>query len=167
MPVSATVSAGIVANHTGAHDLGTPFVKVETSRRAFEFANGVTAGKADRVFGDRRQLAASANEDLDLAGGLTDAFGASLTFVKVVAIAFKAADTNAGDIIVGGAASNAFVGPFGAATHTIAVKPGGALTLVAPKGGWTVTPATGDLLKVANAVASAAEYEVVILGTSA
>lgn len=156
MPVSATVSAGIVANHTGAHDLGTPFVKVETSRRAFEFANGVTAGKADRVFGDRRQLAASANETLDLAGGLTDAFGASLTFAKVVAIAFKAADTNAGDIIVGGAA-----------THTIAVKPGGALTLVAPKGGWTVTPATDDLLKVANAVASAAEYEVVILGTSA
>lgn len=166
MPVSASIYAGATVNHTGVHDLGTPAVKIDTGRKTFDFVNGTTAGKADRAFGDLRQLAASASENLDLAGGLTDAFGATLTFAKIVAIVVKASEANTGDIIVGGAASNGFVGPFGAAAHTVAVKPGGALALVAPQGGWTVTAGTGDILKVANAVAAAAEYEIVLLGTS-
>ncbi|MFG1341880.1 hypothetical protein [Xanthobacter autotrophicus] len=168
MTISASIYAGARVRQTGALDLGTPAVEIDTGRKNFDFVDGVTAGKADRVFSDRRTLAASASENLDLAGGLTDAFGAALTFAKVVALVVRAADANASDIVLGGAASNAFVGPFGAATHTIAVKPGGAMVLVAPKGGWAVTAATGDLLKVLNGSgAASADYDILVLGTSA
>lgn len=168
MTVTASIYAGATANQVGTGDLAVPVAKHDTGRKTFDFTSGTTMGKADRVFSDTRTLAASASENLDLAGGLTDAFGAALTFAKVVAIHIKSDDANTADIVVGGAATNAFVGPFGASTHTIAVKPGGALTFVAPQGGWTVTAATGDLLKVLNGSGSVAgTYSILILGTSA
>lgn len=167
MPVTATIYAGVKARHTGTADLGTPFIEIDTGRKTVEFLSGTTAGKVDRVFSDERTLAASASETLDLAGSLLDTFGATITFAKVDAIHVKAADANVGDIIIGNAASNGFVGPFGAATHTIAVKPGGSITLVAPQGGWTVTAGTGDLLKVLNGSGSASStYRIVLLGRS-
>lgn len=168
MTVTASIYSGVKARHTGAADLGTPFMEIDTGAKTVEFVNGTTAGKADRVFSDERTLAASASENLDLAGALTDAFGATITFAKIVAIHIEADAANAADIVVGGAASNAFVGPFGASTHTLAVKPGGRLTLVAPQGGWTVTAGTADLLKILNGSgAASAIYKVVLLGTSA
>lgn len=168
MTVTATFYAGAKVRHTSAGDLGTPLVDIDTGRKTVEFTNGTTAGKADLVFRDTRQLAGNASESLDLAGSLLDAFGATITFAKIVGIHIKAHDDNVADIVVGNAASNAFVGPFGAATHTMAVKPGGTLTLTAPKGGWAVTAGTADLLKVLNGSAgSAANYDIVLLGTSA
>lgn len=168
MTVTASIYSGAKVRHTGVGDLGTPFVEIDSGRKTVDFVNGTTAGKADRVLSDERTLAASASENLDLAGTLVDGLGATVTFAKIVAIHIEAADANAADIVVGGAASNAFVGPFGASTHTIAVKPGGRLTLVAPQGGWTVTAGTGDLLKILNGSGAAAgTYRVVLLGTSA
>lgn len=168
MTVTASIYAGATANQVGTGDLAVPTAKHDTGRKTFDFTSGTTAGKADLVFSDTRTLAASASENLDLAGGLTSSFGVALTFAKIVAIHIKANDANAADMVVGGAATNAFIGPFGAATHTIAVKPGGALTFVAPQGGWTVTAATGDLFKILNGSgAASASYSILILGTSA
>mgnify|MGYP000488088098 CR=1 FL=1 len=61
-----------------------------------------------------------------------------------------------------------FVGPFGSATHTVALPPGGNLILTAPASGWTVTAGTGDLLRVANSGAgTSVTFDIIIIGTSA
>lgn len=133
-----------------------------------ELENGTAASKADLCFSDTRQLAASANEDLDLAGSLPDAFGTTLTFVKIKHIYIKAAAANTNSVIVKPASSNGFTGPFGAATHTLTIPPGGYIELSAPVSGWAVTAGTGDKINIANSAAgTTVDYDIIIVGTSA
>lgn len=160
--------ASITGPVAGANDIATPQQTI--AKRAIEkLTLGTSADQADLVFADTRTLAASASESLDLAGGLTDAFGNVLTFVEVVAILIVAADGNTNDVVVGGAASNAFLGPFADATDKIAVGPGGFLFQAEPANpAWPVTPATGDLLKVANSGAgTSVTHDIIIIGRSA
>lgn len=129
---------------------------------------GTTASKADKAFADTRTLAASANEDLDLAGSLLDPFGATLTFVKVKGIYVKAASGNTNSVKLKPAASNGFTGPFNAAADTVILPPGGFVVLAAPVSGWTVTAGTGDKINLANSAGSTSvTYDIVIIGTSA
>jgi hypothetical protein len=131
-------------------------------------ASGTGNGKADLVFQDRRTLTASSSENLDLAGVLTGPLGDVLTFVKVRAIIVAAAAANTNDVVIGGAATNAFTGPLGATTHTIAVQAGGSIVLTAPTAGWAVTASTGDIIKVLNGGAGTpVTYDIVIVGASA
>lgn len=167
MALASEIHAQIKARQTSAPDLGQASADLGAGV-ALKLASGFAAGQADRIWADERTLAASASEDIDLAGVLADVFGAGLSFAKVKAILVVAAGANPGDVIVGGAASNGFVGPFGAAAHTVAVKPGGAFLAADATAGWAVTAGTGDLLKVANASgAGAATYKIIVLGTSA
>lgn len=130
--------------------------------------DGTTAGKADLVYVGERTINASSNDDLDLAGGLTDVFGAAITFAKVKAIIIIADDANTNDVLLKPGATNAFSGPFGAGTHTVQVGPGGAIVLAAPKAGWAVTADTGDTLRVTNtAGGTSVKYRLAIVGTSA
>lgn len=128
-------------------------------------SNGTGQNQANMEFSDTRSLSPSASENLDLAGGLTSPLGGTITFTKIKAIFIKAASTNTGNLKVGEGITNAFVGPFGASAVGLTIPPGGELLLTAPLDGWTVTPATGDLLKVENLVAAAAAYDVVLIGT--
>lgn len=162
------LTAAIEGYYQGSNDVATP--QQTFARRAVErLTTGTSADQADLVFSDTRTLAASASENLDLAGGLTDAFGATLTFVEVVAILVIAADANTNNVVVGGAASNAFTGPFGDATDTVAVKPGGVAFFIAPGNpAFPVAAATGDILKVANSGAGTpVTYDLIIIGRSA
>lgn len=128
---------------------------------------GTSLGQADVTYFDGRTLAASATETLDLnAGGLVQPNGAVASFAKVRGLLITASAANTNDVIVGGAASNGFVTPFGAATHTVTIKPGGCFMLQCPDG-YAVTAATGDLLKIANSAAgSSVSYNISIVGTS-
>lgn len=165
--LSTTLYAAITLNLIGSPDLGAAKYSLRMDALA-TMANGTGDNQADLVFVDRRTLAASASENLDLAGALADPLGATLTFVAVKAILIKAATGNTNNVVLGGAASNAFVGPFGAAAQTLAVPPGGGVLLAAPKSGWVVTAGTGDILKVANGGAgTSVTYDIVIIGTSA
>lgn len=167
MSVSADISALIAALLTGQNDLGVVSFKT-SDQQLIRLQPGTGSYQADKLFSDQRTLAASATENIDLAGALTDPFGAALTFAKVKAIYIRAAAGNTNDVVVGGVGSNAFIGPFGANTHTVAVKPGGVLLMVAPDSGWTVTAATGDLLKILNGGGSTSvTYDIIIIGTSA
>lgn len=128
---------------------------------------GTSTGQADVAYFESRTLAASATENLDLnAGSLVQPNGATATFAKVRGLLITAAAANTNDVIVGGAASNGWVTPFGAATHTVTIKPGGSFMLQCPVG-YAVTAATGDLLKIANSSSgSAVTYSIAIVGTS-
>ncbi len=167
MSLKTTLRASIGYRLSGTPDLGSSIADFPGFNDR-SIASGVGDNQADRVFSDRRTLAASGNEDIDLAGSLVDPLGGPAVFAKVKAIMVKAAAENTNNVVVGAAASNAFQGPFGAANDTIAIPPGGVLMLTAPKAGWAVTAGTGDLLRVANSGAGTpVTYDIVIVGTSA
>ncbi|RYE84282.1 MAG: hypothetical protein EOP19_11920, partial [Hyphomicrobiales bacterium] len=149
MALESTITAAIKAVETGAADLAQPSAPAELSVR-HSFANGSGANQASKLFSDSRTLAASGSEDLDLAGVLAGALGGTITFASVKAIMIRAKATNANNVVVGPAASNGFLGPFGDAADRIAIRPGGVFLITAPAAGWAVTSGTGDLLAVAN-----------------
>lgn len=168
MSLSTTISVAVSAAQTVARDLATVRVPLNYGKTS-RLASGTAAGQADLMFSDTRTLAASASESLDLSGTLTDALGATLAFARVKAIVISASAANTNDVVIGGAASNTFVGPFADATDKVKVKPGGMLVLVAPGAtAYPVTAGTGDLLQVANSAAgTSVTYDVVIIGASA
>ena len=170
MPLTTRFSITASAQQTSTLDLGTAAAQL-AKPYVVDFANGTAAGQADRIFHDTRTLAASATEDLDLAGVLTDAFGAALTFVRIKALLVSAAAGNTNNVIVGGAASNGFISWVGGAAHSLTIRPGATLALIAGAAdaiGYTVTAGTADLLKVANSAGSTSvSYDIVILGCSA
>lgn len=169
MPLSTNVLFQVTAylSNTLA-DLAVPSANLAFAQ-SIHLDSGTGENAADRLYMNTNTLAASASEDVDLAGSLTDALGASLTFARVKALFLRASSDNTNNVVLGGAASNQFVGPFGAATDTFAVKPGGFVGWVAPDAdGWPVTAGTGDLLRIANSGAgSTVTYDVVIIGASA
>lgn len=165
MALESTITAAIKAVETGSADLAQPSAPAELAVR-HAFANGSGANQASKIFSDRRTLAASGTEDLDLAGGLTGALGGALTFATVKALMISARPGNTNNVVVGPAAANGFLGPFGDASDRIAIRPGGVLLVTAPAGGWAVTAGTGDLLTVANSAAGTpVDYDVVIVGS--
>ncbi|MFJ3097353.1 hypothetical protein [Streptomyces hydrogenans] len=169
MPLTASMSVAASGTLTNPLDLTTGSAPL-TARAATTWQNGTGAGKADRMFSDRRQLLASATEDLDLAGVLLDAFGTAITWARIKGLYIRAADANVNNVIIGAAATNAWATLLGA-TGTITLRPGtaiGVTTGAADATAYAVTAGTGDLLKVANSGAgSAVTYDVVIIGASA
>lgn len=167
MTLRTTLRAAISALLEGSPDLGSsehelPFHSEVTMK------SGVAANRADLMFSDQRTLSGSSSENLDLAGGsLTDPLGTALTFAKIKAILVIADSDNGGNIVVGGASSNGFTGPFADSTDKIEVPAGGSMMLTAPVNGWTVTANTGDILQIENDDASSATYDIVLIGTSA
>jgi hypothetical protein len=170
MPLTSQINVAVLAELSSLLDLATAQVPLNFTR-AVGLANGTAAGQADRIFHDRRTLAASATEDLDLAGSLVDPFGATITFARIKALLVAAAAGNTNNVIVGGAASNQFLTWVGAGTHTVTVRPGGLLALLAGGAdatGYAVTAGTGDLLRIANSAGgTSVDYDIVLIGASA
>lgn len=127
---------------------------------------GTGAGQADLKWSSlARSLGVSANEDIDLAGALTDAFG-TVVFVKVKAILIAAAAANTNNVQVRRGATNG-VPWITAVSSGMDLKPGGFLLWHDPVG-TTVTAGTGDLINIANSAGgTAVVYDIVIVGTSA
>ncbi|MFF3310484.1 hypothetical protein [Streptomyces sp. NPDC002952] len=170
MPLSGTVLAmSAFAELSTALDLGTAKAP-QSFNRSVTLGSGTAAGKADRVFADRRTLAASATEDLDLAGVLLDAFGAAITFVRVKGLFISAAAANVNNVIVGASATNTWSTLLNA-TGTVTLRPGatlGAMAGVTDPTGYAVTASTGDLLKIANSGAgTSVTYDIFVIGASA
>ncbi len=159
--------ARITGTQVGANDFGGPRFQ-PTIENVLQTTYGVAANQADILFTDNRTLAASATEDLDLAGVLTDAFGATITMAEVVAVLVIADPTNVNSVVIGDA--TAPVPLFGGTNATIAVKPGGHFFAAAPNaaGLFTVGAGTTDDLKIANSSSgTSVVYEIAIVGRSA
>ena len=166
--LQATISTRIVATYRGTNDLGSPLFELSgTLQPSISLSSGTGSNQANLMFADTRTLSASGTENLDLAGSLADPLGTTLTFATVKAIRVCAAAANTNNVVVGGAGSNTFTGPFADATDKIAVRPGGCFLWVAPGTGATVTASTGDILLVANSGGSTSvTYDIIIIGTS-
>lgn len=153
--------------HTRAIDLGEARFPVGISKHV-DFIDGVGAGQVDRMFSDTRTLAASASEDLDLAGSLTDSFGVAVTMARVKLIYVAAAPGNTNNVNVTRPGSNGVPWAL-AAGDGVGLVPGGAFMMFAPNAaGILVTSGTGDLITIANSAGgTSVTYDVVILGASA
>jgi hypothetical protein len=165
MPLETTIFGSIFARFSKAQDFASAYWE-RPKASDIVLLDGIGINQADRVFSDSRTVAASTNDDLDLSGALLDPFGVVVTFAKVKAIVIKASAANTTNLTIGNGATP-FIGPFGAAAHTIQLQPGGEINLVAPQTGWTVTNATADILRIANAAGATAAYDIDIIGTSA
>lgn len=161
--VVATIDLHISAKQTGTGDLGTPQVLVDFLK-SIEFSPGTAAvGQANVLFSDERTLAASATENLDLAGVLADALGATITAAEIVAICIVAKDANTNDVQLTRPAANG-VPLFLAASDGLAIGPGDIFLFTSRKG-IAVTAATGDLLTLTNSAGvSGVTYDVIIAG---
>lgn len=152
--------------YTNAGDLSTP---TENARVSFddELTNGTGAiDTADKVWSDTRTLAAT-TEELDLAGSLTDAWGATLTFARIKCIFIHNTTTTVGyTLTVGGAASNAFP-LFADTTDKYAIGPDGKFLIWEPSAAAkAVTAGTGDKLKF-DSGANSVTYKIIIIGSTA
>lgn len=134
-----------------------------------KYTNGDAASKANQHWHDKRSLSSGGNEELDLAGGLTDLFGDTVTFTKVKSLYIRNRSTT-DTLLVGGAASNGWAGtgtPFANATDIILLAPGAEICInVSSAAGYTVTAGTGDKLKLAHGstTTAALDYDIAILG---
>lgn len=166
MPLNTRALIDLSSELTTALDLASGSVPLRLQRQ-YNWPSGTAADQADRIFHDQRTIAASGTDDLDLAGSLTDPFGAALTFADVRLIFIAAALANTNNVIVGGDANALLFG--GAAAHTVTVRPGGMFLLAARDAtAYAVTAGTGDILQVANSGAgTSATYDVVVIGASA
>lgn len=170
MALTSRLNASISAAESSAADQGTASFTHLISLSA-TIASGTGSSQNDRVFSDTRTLAASANEDLDLAGSLGGklvGIGATVVFAEVIAIMIKAAAANTNSVNVTRPASNGV--PFlTAAGDGFSIPPGGCALFYWPGAtGIAVTAATGDLINIANSGAgTGVDYEIVIVGRSA
>lgn len=166
MPATASVYVNLEALLEGTPDIGAASHRV-TYGPGYVFTDGSGANQVANVFSDSRTIAASSNDDLDLNGVLTNALGASVALTKVRAIVIKAAAGNTNDVVVGNATSNGVSTIFGATTHTLKIKPGGVMALVAPDNtAYGITAGTADILRIANGGAgTSVSYDILILGS--
>lgn len=139
------------------------------------FTLGVGAGQINEVVSQIRTLAASTNEELDLAAALANVVNdpaVALARIKVLAIQLLSTTddstngTLASSITIGNAAATPWQGPFGATTHTITVPNGGFVVLGRTDAtGWAVTNGAADKLKIANNDAGLiAAYRITLFG---
>lgn len=167
MTLSAKLVTSLVATLTDPLDLSTPADALDYVKRV-TLTSGTGANQGDMMWHDQRTLTASATEDLDLAGVLTNAFGDTQTFARIKAVIVYAATANTNNVNVTRPASNG-VPLFLAAGDGIPVRPGGLFQWVAPDAtGVVVTASTGDLLTFTNSAGSTSvTYDVIIIGASA
>lgn len=138
----------LVGNLTSVTDLTTAY---DAINRDFTktFGNGTGALQGNMWWGDTRSVG-TGGEDIDFAGGLTSAFGATITFTALKGLLIHASTANTGNVVVTRGASNGLV-VFAAANDALApLKPGGIFLFTDPSAaGLTVTANTGDLLNIA------------------
>jgi hypothetical protein len=167
MALSATVKVSINAVRTKTADFESASSAINQAL-SVALTDGTGANQADLIFKDTVTLAASGTADLDLAGALTDIYGAAQVFARLKAIVVTADSGNTNNVNVTRPASNG-VPLFLAASDGIAVRPGGAFVWVAPDAtGVAVTASTGDLLTFTNSAGTTGvTYSVTLIGASA
>jgi hypothetical protein len=170
MPGSLTGTLSLGVDILDSRQIGAEVVKSQVGPRLLQWtvAPGTGVGLADLKWTSlSRALAASANEDHDLAGALLDAFGVAVVFAKLKALyVFNTTALGGNRIRVGRGATNG-VPWISAASAGVDIGPQsgfGWFDLV----GITVTPTTGDLINVLNtAGVTGVTYDIYLGGSSA
>jgi len=164
---TSSISLAVFGSGSSSTALATGIAQLNKTYQAL-LSTGTGAGQADRIYYTQPTVAASGNTTIDLAGSVVDIFGATVTFARVKGLIVAAASANTNNVIVGNAATNGFITWVGGATHTVTVRPGGFLALMAPDAtAYAVTAGTGDLLLFTNSAAgTSVTFDVIVIGAS-
>ncbi len=146
-----------------AQDLGQRLFQCRKSS-LIALLDGSGAGQANKIYADSVSVAQSINTDLDLSGALAGAFG-TVVFTAIKGILIAAGSANPGNLTVGNV-TNGITSPFGAATHSQIIAPGGVYANINPSAaGFAITAGTADLLRIASAAtAGTYTFDVVVVG---
>lgn len=129
--------------------------------------NGTVIDTADLKWDDRRTVNSGADDDIDLAGVLTDPFGTTITFAKICGIIIRNRNTTAGEILHVGGGSATFHTFLGATGDLIKIGPDGVFCLWNPSlAGYAVTATTADILRLSG-VGGDITYDICLIGRSA
>lgn len=163
--VTAQLAFSLVARLTAAAVGGsTPQFPVDIER-SLAYAPGTGAiDQANILYHATRTLAASGTEDLDLAGVLANALGATIAAAEIVCIVIQAAAGNTNTISWGPTASVGALLAFGDLTDRLQVRPGD-FQVLSCVGGWTITATTADKITVTNLAGSTGvDYTITLIG---
>lgn len=136
---------------------------------SLDMATGTGASLADKVWHDSRSLTTGTADNLDVNALTNSIYGNTVTsiFVKIRAILIVNLATTSGYDLTIGNGTNPWIGPFGAAAHTVTCHANGIWYMTNPVAGWTITNGTGDILKINNGSAGTIAYKIALIGTSA
>ena len=167
MSLTSSLTVKVLPDLVGTLDLANAKNDLDY-QKSVTLATGTGLGQADQIFHDQRTLAASATENLDLAGVLTDPLGTTLTFARIKALMVFALAANTNNVELTRPATNGAL-IFIAAGDGISIEPGACFAWATPTAaGVVVTAATADLITLTNSAGSTAvTYDVVIIGASA
>lgn len=158
---SVSLTETAATNFTGVSGSVAPAITFNQT-----FAAGTGSGQVDKKWCDRRTIAASGADTLDLAGTLTNEFGVTQTFAKIKILMVAAATANTNDVWMGGGATNRF-NTFLKDSSVVVIRPGYAQFLAGPGTGYVVTAATGDKLLMKNSSGTTGvTYDICVGGTS-
>ena len=166
MALTTNCNSGISGKLTSTFDSKTITAAFGFSI-ADSFASGTVVDTADLAWWDGSRSLAATSENLDLAGGLTDPFGNTLTFARIKGLYIKNNSTTAGETLkIGGHATAAFL-LFDDATDIYELGPDGIFLIWEPSAtALPVTATTADLLKIDSGAATLT-YDICIIGASA
>jgi hypothetical protein len=169
--MQTNIIASIRASQAGGNDYGGPAFEPFVGA-SLETTLGTGANQADILFVDERQVSSASNDDIDLAGVLTNAFGSTIIAAELVSLliinAPLSGSANTTNLTIGGG-TNPVVGFLGGTTPTIGpIRPGGFVLLGCgdAAGLGAVTSGTGDILRIANSSGAAARYQIAIVARS-
>lgn len=169
MALTTTLDVQLNANYTAtAADFVTATALAQYAKQ-IALTSGTGANQADKYWSDQRTIAASSNDDLDLAGSLTDLITGTMTFVRIKGIIVYAATGNTNNVVIGGSASNPFNTWVSGTSPAVIVRPGGLFCLMATDAtSYAVTAGTGDILRLTNSGAgTTVTYDIHLIGASA
>lgn len=166
MSLTTRINVSVSSTLSSAMDLGVVASAPLSKNWALDLASGIGASQADVVWSDTRTVGDGATDDVDIRAALTTALGATFAPVKVKAVLIVAAAANTTNLTILGDANSVPI--LNTAATTVTLQPGGMFLLTAPAlAGIAVTAGTGDIIQVVNAAGAAANFDIVVIGTSA
>jgi hypothetical protein len=162
MPLVGSINLSIQASLTSALDLSTARDPLAYTL-AQAISDGAGADQSNQCWHDTRTLVASANDDLDLAGVLVNAFGATVTFARVKFLFVRNKTTSGAPITVGPAPAQGVANFLGTSDRL----PIGAWMCMGlfDATGWAITAGTADKIRIGNTSGSlTATYDIIVVG---
>jgi hypothetical protein len=173
MTVSASVRVALSVSQTGANAFSGGPNWSGAIDEILSFTNGTGANQCDLAYVAERTVASATNDDIDLAGVLTDALGATIIAAELVALLIinkqKDGTANTTDLTIG-LGTNPVLGFLGGTLPTIGpLKPGAMILLASPgaAGLGVVGAGASDVLRIANSSGAQAKYLIAALARSA
>lgn len=165
---SFSANAGCSWSWTDSHVLG-PTTNRNSAGAAIAYTNGAGANQVDRVYRNQHTIAALTTLSLDLAGGLVDFEGVTITMARVKSIYVRLRDTPTagGPLLLGGGAAG-MANLFETVGDRIRVRQPGHFEIACGDAtGYALTAATADDFEIRNEHATiAAVVDVVIAGSA-